>query len=454
MVDTAPAMDVVVVGAGLAGLVAGVRAQELGAQVTVLERSRRAPGWGNSVVSGGALHAVLRDPRTPPDQLIAELRQLTDGHTDEAVARAWAYHTPKALAWVTAHGGVLTADGTSPHRAQVFAPVRAAKPGLRRLDSGVASFLATLHRSLTGAGGRVWQPARAIRLRRDGSWWLVGLEDGRSVSAGAVVLADGGFQADPELVREHLGCGSYVLRGADTATGDGLRMGLAAGGVAVNLTGCYGHLLVREARQDPALWPYPILDGLAEVGIVVGPDGRRLVDEGHNGVTTTNAVARSATPDRCWLVVDDEAWRTVGRVGVTPPNPYLLERGATVLHAPTVPALAVAMGVDQAELCATVAQLPAGPPPRAGRLLLATAPFYGIPLIAGVTFTLGGLKVDSRARLVDASGAAIPGLYAAGGTMGGLHGGPRDGYAGGLLEALVFGLVAGADAAQSVARAA
>jgi fumarate reductase flavoprotein subunit len=73
-------------------------------------------------------------------------------------------------------------------------------------------------------------------------------------------------------------------------------------------------------------------------------------------------------------------------------------------------------------------------------------PFRGIPVVAGVTFTLGGLRVDGSARVVDPSGAPIAGLYAAGGTMGGLHGGPRVGYAGGLLEAAVFGLLAGAHA--------
>jgi aldehyde dehydrogenase (NAD+) len=66
--------------------------------------------------------------------------------------------------------------------------------------------------------------------------------------------------------------------------------------------------------------------------------------------------------------------------------------------------------------------------------------------VAGVTFTLGGLRVDGRARVLDTGGAVIPGLYAAGGTMGGLHGGPRAGYVGGLLEAAVFGLLAGEDA--------
>jgi fumarate reductase flavoprotein subunit len=76
-------------------------------------------------------------------------------------------------------------------------------------------------------------------------------------------------------------------------------------------------------------------------------------------------------------------------------------------------------------------------------LKLDRPPFRAIPLVAGVTFTLGGLRVDGHARVLDGTGTPIAGLYAAGGTMGGLHGGPRVGYAGGLLEAAVFGLLAG-----------
>jgi len=442
--------DVVVVGAGLAGLSAAVRAQEFGRTVVVLERSERPLGWGNSLVSGGALHAALLDPRSEPQTLINEIRRLTDGEADEAVLRAFAGTAADALTWVTEHGGVLTADGraqAAPHRSAVFTPVRVGTPGLSYEGFGVATFLASLRRELAAGGGLILQPARAVGLRRHEERWVVSTEDGREVSGRAVVLADGGFQADPELMRRYVGYDRYLLRGADTATGDGLRMGLAVGGVPVHMSGFYGHLLVREARHDPRLWPYPILDVLASVGVVVGPDGARLVDEGHHGVTTTNAVARSATPDDCWLVVDAQAWETVGRVGVTPPNPYLRETGATVLQAPTIEELAVAMGVDPVGLRRSIDALPAGPPPRTGTVSLSTPPWYGIPLLVGVTFTFGGLRVDGHARVLDAEGEAIPGLYAAGGTMGGLHGGPRDGYAGGLLEALVFGLLAGQDAA-------
>lgn len=440
--------DVVVVGGGLAGWSAAVRARELGARVTLVERSPRRPGWGNSLLSGGALHAALRDPRTPPGELAAEVDRLTDGRADPAVVHAWATHAVPALDWARDHGAVLVTDGGAGHRARVLAPVRDTVPGLRYARSGTTGFLSHLRDRFLAGGGVVRQPYRARELVRHPAGWAV--HDGRVAVAGrSVILADGGFQADPALLRRHVGTDRVRLRGAGTATGDALRMGRSAGAATVQMSGFYGHLLARQARHDPQLWPYPILDVLAEVGIVVGPDGRRIVDEGHHGVTTTNAVAWSATPDNCWLVVDDAAWREEGRIGTTPPNPYLPRHGVTVHSAPTVEALAAACGIDPAGLRSTVDDLagPAPRPPRTGRVRLSVPPWRAIALIAGVTFTLGGLRVDGQARLLDGHATVIPGLYAAGGAMGGLHGGPRAGYAGGLLEALVFGLIAGEHAA-------
>jgi fumarate reductase flavoprotein subunit len=446
--------DVVVVGGGLAGWVAAARAQELGASVLVVERSARALGWGNSLISGGVLHAVLRDPRGEPEQLLATIMDLTDGHADRAVAAAWAHNAAPTIAWIEAHGGDLMTDPRFPLRARVFAPVKPTVPGVRSEGFGTERFLTHLAQTVVNNGGAIRQPARAIALVADGSLWGVDLaadEGDERVVGRAVVLCDGGFQAAPELLRQYVGTEKVKLRAADTAVGDGLRMGLSVGGVAVHMRGFYGHILARGALDNDALWPYPILDQLAAVGIVVSPGGDRFVDEGYGGVNTTNQIAWSATPLDNWLIMDDVAWERHGREGVTPPNPHIEEHGGQVLSGPTIAELAALAGIDPVGLARTVAELSeqaAATPPRSGDVHLDVPPFYGIPVVAGVTFTLGGLQVDGSARVVDSRGTPIVGLYAAGGTMGGLHGGPRVGYAGGLLEAAVFGLLAGAHAAR------
>ena len=448
--------DVVVVGGGLAGWVAAARAQEMGATVVLIERSRREPGWGSSVISGGVLHAVLRDPRSPPEELLSTLLELTDGRADRAVATAWADHAHPTIAWIESHGGRLVTDPRYPLRARVFSPVRPTVPGLQSEGFGTENFLTHLSATFLEHGGAVRRPGRAIGLARLGPHWRVSVatDEGSQVVLGrAVVLCDGGFQANPELLRQYVGTDQVMLRAADTGTGDALRMGLDAGGVAVNMRGFYGHILARAALDNDELWPYPILDQVASVGVVVGPRGDRFVDEGYGGVNTANNIAWSATPLDNWLIIDHAAWEHEGREGVTPPNPHLVDHGGKVLTAPTIEELAVLAHIDPVGLGRSVADVITDPsissPPRTGQLRLSTPPFHALPLVAGVTFTLGGLRVDGSARVLDTDGTAISGLYAAGGTMGGLHGGPRVGYAGGLLEAAVFGLLAGSDAAHS-----
>jgi fumarate reductase flavoprotein subunit len=459
MSDSGQGFDVVVVGGGLAGWVAAARAQELGATVLVVERSVRSPGWGNSVISGGVLHAVLRDPRGAPEQLLATIMELTDGQADPAVAAAWAHNAAPTVAWIEAHGGNLMTDPRFPLRARVFSPVKPTVPGVESEGLGTGNFLTNLAETVASNGGTLRRGARAMAVHSDGPSWGVELAVGgctERVRAQAVILCDGGFQAAPDLLRQYVGTDKVKLRAADTAVGDGLRMGLSAGGVAVQMRGFYGHVLARAALDNDALWPYPILDQLAAVGVVVGPRGDRFVDEGYSGVNTTNQIAWSATPLDNWLIVDDEAWQHHGRQGVTPPNPHIAEHGGELLSAPTIEMLASLAGIDPGGLAHTVAELPRSPstatPPHTGDLHLDVQPFHAIPVVAGLTFTLGGLRVDGSARVVDSRGAPIVGLYAAGGTMGGLHGGPRVGYAGGLLEAAVFGLLAGAHAASRFPR--
>jgi fumarate reductase flavoprotein subunit len=375
----------------------------------------------------------------------------TDGCASHDVARAWAENAARTVEWIERHGGDIMTDPAEPLRARVFSPVKPTRPGLRYRGLGVEQFLTRLIAAFAKRRGVLEQPARAVGLTSGTSarWQLrLSAKSGpENVEATSVILADGGFQGNASMLRKYVGTDKVKLRAVGTATGDGLRMGLAAGGVAINMKSFYGHLLAREALGNDELWPYPLLDGLAALGVVVGASGMRIVDEGHSGVTTTNHIAWCADPLGQWVVIDDAAWNGHGRLGVTPPNPHLLEHGATVLTAPTLASLARLAHIDPEGLQASVDDVRTGPrsakPPRTGAVSLDTPPFHAIPLVAGVTFTFGGLRVDGHARVLDRAGAPIAGLYAAGGTMGGLHGGPRAGYGGGLLEAAVFGLLAG-----------
>lgn len=434
--------DVAVVGGGLAGWIAATRARESGQATLLLEAAPEIPGGGNTLISGGALHAVLQDPHTPPHVLSTKIRELTAGHADGAVVQAWAQNAAPTIEWMKAHGAELMSDPAQPHRACVLAPVRPTVPGVASEGYGGARFLTRLAAMFAAAGGTTRCAARAVELHRTADGWEIVVEDDSGardpVHARAVVLCDGGFQANPALLRRYVGTDKVRLRATGSGNGDGLEMGLGAGGVAVNMDGFYGHVLVRESLDNDALWPYPILDAVAAAGIVVGPSGRRFVDETVGGVCTANHIAWSPHPLDSWVVIDHQAWEEVGRVGVTPPNPHLVQHGGTVRTATTLGELADLAGIDPQGLAASVTDVNRAGPHRVG-----ISPFHAIPVVAGVTFTLGGLRVDGHSRVLGTDEQPIAGLYAAGGTMGGLHGGPEAGYAGGLLEAAVFGLLAG-----------
>jgi fumarate reductase flavoprotein subunit len=148
-------------------------------------------------------------------------------------------------------------------------------------------------------------------------------------SARAVVIADGGFQANRDMVREHISSApdKLVQRHGGTATGDGLRMAQALGAAVTSEMGnFYGHLHSREAMTNANLWPRPQADDLAAAGIVIDAEGRRVADEGYGGIYLSNAIARLPDPLGTTIVFDrDLGGFGPGRGHVQPPNPLVEE---------------------------------------------------------------------------------------------------------------------------------
>jgi fumarate reductase flavoprotein subunit len=243
------------------------------------------------------------------------------------------------------------------------------------------------------------------------------------------------------------------MRHAGTAIGDGLKMAADSGAALVGLDRFYGHLLSRDAMENERLWPYPQIDAIATASIVVDQRGYRILDEGLGGISITNDLARREDPLSATVIYDAPIWETAGKAAQIAPNPQLLAGGGTLHRADTIEALAEAAGLPPENLGATVAVyndavrfnrlmtlLPerstlSGAPRR-----IETPPFFAIPVCAGITNTMGGIAIDGHGRVKRLDSSAIPGLYAAGGTTGGLEGGGALGYVGGLIKACVFGL--------------
>src|SRR5262245_35865658 len=348
------AVDVAVVGAGFAGLVAAVRAQELGARVAVVEQTAATPSWSNSRMAGGAFAAAGGNPTEPPEQIAARLIGLMGEHGDEALIRAWAHAAGRSYRWLAAHGTRFV----QLHGRPVMAPVRPNRAGIVWEGRGCDVTIRRLHAELLRRGGLFYGHSAARELLRENGR-VVGLvaerPDSRSpaarleIASQSVILADGGYAGNAALLRKHANVARpdrLALRGAGSGTGGGIEMALAVGADFASPEALFGHLMHAAARWNPELNHYPFLDPVAVRAFVVGPDGRRFVDEGRGPVVIVNRIARLDDPAGAWLVLDRARWETdAHRDQAVPPNPNLVIHGARIEVADDASTLAGRMGV-------------------------------------------------------------------------------------------------------------
>ncbi len=460
--------DVVVVGGGLAGLVAGARAAELGLSVTVLEKGTHEHYACNARWSGGVLHVGYTDIMTRAGDLGLVIDKATAGTADAAQAKAMTDNAARLIDWLKGHGATFV--GTKVDWQQfILEPMRAMKAGLDWVDRGPDRMMMRLTQMIRSKGGQVVLGAQARSLTMDGGRCTGVVADvggsKQTFGARAVVIADGGFQADLDRVAKHITPHARQIkqRGAANGTGDGIAMAEAVGAGTAGLDVFYGHILSRDALSNDGVWPYPELDALALAGVLVDARGERFTDEGVGGVALTNALAKSNDPAGATIIFDAEIWEGPGRSARIPANPTLEGAGGTVLKADTLEALAAKAGLGAGKLAQTVADYNAAiaagtterlrPKRSVNRhkaMPIVKAPFLAIPVVAGITYTMGGIMVDGGSRVLKGDGSVIAGLYAAGSTTGGLEGGPGIGYLGGLAKAGIQGLVAGDSVAADV----
>ena len=464
--------DLVVVGAGLAGLVAANRASQRGRSVVVLEQGAGEGYLCNSRVASGALNFAHTNPEEAVATLVAAIAADTEGHADPALAAALAAKAGPGLAWLRAEGAELVSRETAGKRSWLMAPTRGADPSLAWEGRGPDLLIRRLGANLRGRGGRIVLSARARHLvMRDDA--CVGVEAaiaGRTekFEAAAVLLADGGFQNNAEMVGRHISPKpeALVARSSRTAHGDAIRMAEAVGAKLVDMDRFYGHLLSRVALADARFWPYPTLDTLSGAGVLVDRSGRRFADEGLGGILLSNIVAGFDDPLSVIAIFDAAIWDTAGREEANPPNPILADVPGALFRADDIAGLARAVGLPVKALTdaigayndALATRAWHGQPPRTpGRRFGARRdsphrvaphpiehpPFFAAPVAVGLTCTMGGIAIDTSARVLNEDQRPIPGLYAAGSTTGGIEGGPAAGYIGGLAKAFCLGLIAG-----------
>jgi fumarate reductase flavoprotein subunit len=434
-------------------MVAARRMQQLGCAPIVLEKGEVEGGEGNVRISGGLLHVAWESPDAAPATKLERLLEETDGEIDPAVANTLAEESTGLIPWLTAEGVDMRPKSSAPYARWALYPHR---PGMgRRLtdEFGPDRAMRTLYARFRDAGGdlRLGTHATALERCAGGTWrvhWRRGDAEG-SITAGAVVFADGGFQANPELLARYVGpnAGLCLLRAMRSGSGDALRMLTDAGAAIVGLGRVYGHILSRDALHSEDLWPFPPLDELCLRGLLVDRNGTRFPSERDAIEGLVTRLARSDDPRGFSTIFDHALWETAGQddpFGMAVANPELVKRGGHFVSAFDVPSLASQLDMEHEALRGSIeahnARYTARP--------IKTLPYHAARVVPGITFTMGGARIGGHAEVLDCDGKPLPGLYAAGSTSGGVHGGPRGGYIGGLAAAATFGLVA----AESVLR--
>jgi succinate dehydrogenase/fumarate reductase flavoprotein subunit len=459
--------DVVVVGAGIAGWAAALRAVDQGVEVLIIDRSLGGLGDGNSLMTSGSYRAGGLSAKSNPQELYRQVMQEGIAYPD--LAKAWAENCPKSVDWLKSLGieMVDTSTGTialEPYTSISLAPVY-------KKDVGT-NILKKLKNEFMKQGGEYAAGVEAARLMasREGVSGLMAQRDGQTlnIESKTTILATGGFSANKEMLVRYIGkhADGCKLRGSASDTGDGLRMALEIGAKAVNLNYFYGHLISLKALTDDRFWPYPRLDSLVAEGILVDRSGSRFVDEGRGDVAVTNEVARSNDVTGTSLIFDEEAWSGAkGDIRTSlprtpPPNPWLAENKGFLFKASSPGELAKQLGIDAVVLARTLERFNVACEAgsfetgitRTGKARALKPPYYGLKVVPGITFTMGGALINGRAEVLNLDEKPIRGLYAAGDAIGGLMGGFNGGYTGGLTQAVVTGMLAGDNAADFVKR--
>ena len=496
--DSTVEADVVVVGAGGAGMTAAITAAGEGKSVVILE-SQSMVG-GNSVRATGGMNAgktVYQDEnefgesagvektlktaaekyadnetitalaKTVSEQWAAyqanptgyfdsvELMELDTmiggkGINDPALVETLCENSADAIDWLDEHGitlhNVSSFGGASVKR--IHRPVNAEGKTV-----SVGSYMIPLlEENCEKAGVKMMLDTTATEILTDANGAAVGVKatgasgETVTVNAKAVVLTTGGFGANLDMVVKYKPeLKGFMTTNAAGIQGQGIEMAEAIGAATVDMDQIQIHPTVEA--NTAAL----ITEGLRGDGaVLINAEGKRFIDEvGTRDVVSAAEIAQ--TGSYSWLVVDQ------AMVDASSVIQGYIKKGYTVTGE-TYEELGKAMGVDAAAFAETMEKwngyVEAKNDPDFGRTSFAnplnTAPYYAVKVTAGVHHTMGGLKINANTEVLNEKGEVIPGLFAAGEVTGGVHGANRLG-GNAVADFTVFGRIAGAAASDYAA---
>jgi fumarate reductase flavoprotein subunit len=437
-------VDVLVVGSGISGMVAGITAAEKGSNVLIIEKQGML-GAGDSmnistgITAGGSrlIKQLGIENATAKDYADFLVKQAATKKVpiNEKNVRTYAMRGGELVDWLMDLGVPfgrfqkdkwfhITKDGSAPgpHIVRALSKKIADDNINYRLNSQVVDLLMK--------DGKV---VGATVKTGAGSY---------KVSAKAVVMATGGFSASHELVKKW--APEWVGRpttGAVSLTGDGILMAQKVGAQTVAM---------REIKANYLCHPLTARDGVSltaitPYNILINHEGKRFVDEGHASINFKSRAMMKQTGHEAYAIVDQTAMDNLKLMRNYAAAGYFVK-------ANTVEELASKLKVDQKAFIKTMkdymAACQAGKDPEFNRRIqypIAKAPFYAALVTPSMQSTYGGIKTDEKAQALNADNKPIAGLYAAGATSG------HEAYANEVGFAAIIGLVYGKIAGENAA---
>lgn len=469
--------DVVVVGFGAAGAATALEAAKSGAKVIILEKM--AQEGGATRLSGGVLYAAgtptqkAAGVEDTPANLCKYLLAVGGGRVDPDLVKLYAFEVKKSIDWLMGLGvefptALLYQSGIE--NVPKYAAITPPQPrGHMPKGRGLALF-SILSAAVEKQGIKVLRETPAVGLIPDARGEIQGVKarsKGKELylrARKAVVITSGDFGRNTEMLRAYSPIGFEAVQvGALGQTGDGLRMAQALG---ADLTGVYAIGGLPSTAENPTMlalyMPVPLFSGNAPC-VAVNSSGRRFFNE-TIGYTIANMKIFQQEGSFAWTIFDEKARQEEWIVYPNYADKSLnwskgltaeIEKGI-VLKGATFGELAEKIKVDRQAFEDTLMQYNGhagkGNDPEFGKTAklkpLEAAPFYAVKAKPGVLINLGGLRIDTHARVRHVSGKIIPRLYAAGiSVTGGFSGElvPTSGLSIGI--GITFGRIAGRNAA-------
>lgn len=457
--------DVVVIGCGMAGLSAALRASELDQSVAVLEKapehrrggqtqfseSFRVPSADTDLEQFGYEFAV---PDYTPDDFYQDIMDRTGGKADPDLARQLVDHTGETIEWLTEHG----VDWDMEPLAVGYVA------GRTWFDA--EDVIATLLNAAESMGADVFYEAEATRIVRDDSGEITAVEAavedyGARFNCGATVLACGGYESSPEKRARYMGAGydDMKVRGSRYNTGEAIEIALDAGAKPVGQWSG-AHMALIDANSPDVEGGANRVDGY-QYGIILNVNGERFLDEGEDARAHTYArfgrEIFEQPRNEAYIVLDSALNRHVRATG--PSEPVVADTLKELVREidvekdtalETIREYNSACDPDEFDPDILDGNRAATNPPKSNWAIpLEKPPFYAYPVTGGITFAFGGVEITPRGEVLDRRDRIIPGFYAAGNSTGGLF---YDNYPGGtgLTNAAVYGKLAAEAASEFV----